>query len=204
MSGPLSVPFAVLAYFVPNEGIKIVLFVMAIFCAIFSSYWIWKVEREARIVVEKKLQEALAAPLEIIFDEANPLKHFWSMESPVGEDGNKKSGIFWEYRVEVKNTSSKTLRNVSVTIEHTGKNLPKRPIDTIFDKIRRTACDLKPGCSELAPVIRWPIPIIQEGMLAGRSALEYGPVRVTASADDVQPTTHTIKFDYQATPMLFD
>jgi hypothetical protein len=169
-----------------------------------APFQLWKADREARMKIEGKLKEALGAPLEIIFDNANPSNRYWSIEAPIDEGGNKKPGMFWEYTVEIKNNSSRTLRNVSVTIEHIGQNLPKRPIDTIFDKIRKTYCDLKPGCSELAPVIRWPIPKIQAGMLAGSFALEYGPIRVIASGDDVQPSTRTFKFDYQAEPMLFD
>ncbi len=145
-----------------------------------------------------------ASPLEIIFNSTNPAKRFWSTESPRDAAGNKKPGIFWEYRVEVKNCSSKTIRNVSVTVEHIGQQLPIRPMDTIFDKIKKTTCDLKPGCSELAPIIRWPIPIKQAGMLADKSALEYGPVKVTASGDDVLPKTRLFQFDYQQTPMIFD
>jgi len=41
-------------------------------------------------------------------------------------------------------------------------------------------------------------------MLAGPSALEYGPIKVTVSADDVPPTVRVFQFDYQAEPMLFD
>jgi hypothetical protein len=88
-------------------------------------------------------------------------------------------------------------------VEHTG-GMPLRPVDSIFDKNRKTSCDLKPGCSELIPIIRWPIPAIQAGMLAGSTALEYGPVTVMASADDARPTMRIFKFDYQAEPMLFN
>jgi hypothetical protein len=77
-------------------------------------------------------------PVEINFDYANPAQSFWSRESPRDEKGNKKSGVFWEYRVEVKNNSSKTIRNVSVTTEHIG-GLPIRPADQVFDKIGRTS-----------------------------------------------------------------
>jgi hypothetical protein len=142
-------------------------------------------------------------PLEIIFDPSNPARRFWSMESPRDENDNKRPGAFWEYRVEIKNNSQRTVRNVSVTVEHTG-GMPLRPVDSIFDKNRKTSCDLKPGCSELIPIIRWPIPAIQAGMLAGSTALEYGPVTVMASADDARPTMRIFKFDYQAEPMLFN
>ena len=141
-------------------------------------------------------------PIEIIFDRTNPARRFWSFESPKDEKGNIKR-VFWEYRVEIKNKASHTVRNVSGTTEHTGQ-LPVRPVDQVFDKIKKTSCDLKPGCSELVPVVRWPHPKIQAGMLAGPSALEYGPVKVTVSADDVPPTVRVFRFDYQVEPMLFD
>lgn len=144
-----------------------------------------------------------ASPLEIIFDPNNPARRFWSMESPQDENGLPKPGVFWEHRVEVKNNSLRTLRNVSITTEHLGQ-LPVRPIDQIFDKIKKTSCDLKPGCSELVPVVRWPIPKIQAGMLADLSALEYGPIKIIASADDSAPSVRTFKFDYQTEQMLFD
>jgi len=111
--------------------------------------------------------------LEIVFDPTNPAQRFWSREAPRDEKGDKKPGVFWEYRVAIKNNSQKTVRNVSVTVEHIGQNLPVRPVDAIFDKIRKASCDLKPGADELVAIIRWPIPVVQAGMLANQSALEY-------------------------------
>jgi hypothetical protein len=70
--------------------------------------------------------------------------------------------------------------------------------------INKASCDIKPGCSRLVPVIRWPHPKVQAGMLAGPSALEYGPVKVTASGDDAVPAVRVFEFDYQAEPMLYD
>jgi hypothetical protein len=136
------------------------------------------------------------SPLEIIFDPANPARRFWSMES-------SEQGVFWEYRVEIVNHSSKTLRNVSLTTEHLGQ-MGRRPVDQKFDKFKQVSCDLKPGCSELVRIVPWPIPKIQAGMLASSSALEYGPIKVTASADDVLPSMRLFQFDYQQTPMIFD
>jgi hypothetical protein len=139
-------------------------------------------------------------PLEIIFDPNNPSMLFWSMESPEYENGKPKSMPYWEYRVEIKNNSTKTLRNVSLTTAFIGP-MPQRPADQPFDKIKKPSCDIKPWCSELVPVIRWPIPEIQPGMLIGE---DYGPIKVTASADDTKPSIRIFKFDYQRTPMLFD
>jgi len=140
--------------------------------------------------------------LEIIFDAKNPARRFWSVESFLGENDDKKTpDVFWEYRVEIKNKSSKTVKNVSVTTEHTGQ-MPIRPMDHSFDKTQTIACDLRPGCSELIPIVRWPIPIRQVGMLAGDTALEYGPIKVTVSGDDTKPATRVFSFNYQEEPML--
>lgn len=55
MSGPLSVPLAVITYFVQNDTAKIILFTTTLLCAIFATYWVWKSELEARIKVEAAL-----------------------------------------------------------------------------------------------------------------------------------------------------
>jgi hypothetical protein len=144
-----------------------------------------------------------ASPLQIIFDPTNPARRFWSLEPAQDKDGSPRPGSYWEHRVEIRNNSRRTLRNVSVTTEHLGQ-LPVRPADQTFDRTKTTSCDLKPGCSELVPVVRWPNPKIQAGMLADRSALEYGPIKITASADNIMPCVRTFKFDYQTEQMLFD
>src|ERR1017187_10515473 len=71
------------------------------------------------------------SPLAIIFDSTNPARRFWSMESVANDTGGRAP--FWEYRVEVKNNSMKTLRNASVTTERLG-SMPARPFDQAFDK----------------------------------------------------------------------
>lgn len=125
------------------------------------------------------------------------------MEPLLDSNGKPLPGSFWEYRVEIRNESSKTVRNVSLTSEHLGQ-MPIRPRDLIFDKTKKNIGDIKPGQSELVSVVRWPIPIKQEGMLAGRTALEYGPIKLTATGDDSMPTIRVFDFDYQAEPMLRD
>jgi hypothetical protein len=149
------------------------------------------------------LAQSQTSPLQIIFDPTNPARRFWSLEPAKDKDGSPRPGSYWEHRVEIRNNSQRTLRNVSVTTEHLGK-LPVRPADQMFDKTKTTSCDLKPGCSELVAIVRWPNPKVQAGMLADRSAFEYGPIKVTASADDAVPCVRTFKFDYQTEQMLFD
>ena len=166
---------------------------------------IWLFEssyREAKRLQSRidELEQNEASPLEIIFDPNNPSKRFWSMESPEYENGKPKSNPYWEYRVEIKNNSSKTLRNVSSATEAIGP-MPQRPADQLFDKNKKTTYDIKPWCSELVPVARWDIPIIQPGMLVGEG---YGPIKVIASADDTKPSVRIFKFDYMREPMLYD
>lgn len=101
------------------------------------------------------------------------------------------------------NRSNCTLRNVRVSVGTIGI-LPNRPALVPFDSSKSTCIDINPGCSELVPVIRWPHPRIQPGMLADESASAYGPLEIIASADDVPPTKRRFRFDYQQDPMIFD
>lgn len=161
----------------------------------------FKNARKLRSKIDENIE---TSPLEIIFDPTNPSGRFWSMEPLILMDKEElaKTGGFWQYRVEIKNNSMRTVRNVSVTTEHMGP-MRKRPEDQPFDKIKKTSCDIKPGCSELVFVKRWPLKI-QPGMLMGSDALAYGPIKITASGDDVLPVTRIFQFDYQRTPMIFD
>lgn len=147
--------------------------------------------------------KARKSPLEIVFDPGNPARRFWSLESRKHPNKPDEFVPFHEYRIEVRNISSKTVKNVRVIKEHTGA-LPVRPTYTQSDLTKTEVYDIHPGCSVLVPIVQWPEPIIQAGMLAGSSALEYGPIRVTASGDDVPPAKHAFKFDYQRTPMIYD
>ena len=61
MCGPLTVPFAVFAVFVPGTNQKIILSTLAVACAGFSSYWVWRVERLARNAAEDRATEAEGA-----------------------------------------------------------------------------------------------------------------------------------------------
>jgi acyl carrier protein len=183
--------------FKPHPYILIVCGVFGVICLIvplIHTAWVWIESRWNFSTPE--------SPLEIIFDAQNPASRHWSVEQVRDENGNPNSP-FWEHRVAIKNNSMKTLKNVSVTIERIGQ-MPERPYDTVFDKVKQPKCDIKPGCWELVPVMRWPFNKSQVGMLAGSSALAYGPVRVTASADDTAPSVREFQFDYQTEQMLFD
>jgi hypothetical protein len=149
------------------------------------------------------------APLKIIFDDKqNPDGKFWSLELVKDDAGKAKQPIthFWEYRVAIKNASLKTVRNVSVTTDWVDRipGLTSVPYDQLFKRTKTKTVDLKPQCEELIPVLTWPHPRIQPGMLAGESILGYGKLKVLASGDDVPPTERYFKFNYERDPMLFN
>jgi hypothetical protein len=54
MSGGLGVPLTAAGIFFEPVVVKIIFFVTAVFCAVFSSFWIWNVEHEARLNTESK------------------------------------------------------------------------------------------------------------------------------------------------------
>jgi len=52
MSGGLGVPLTVFSYFVAGDIAKFILFLTGVGCAVFSSYWVWAVQHEARLKAE--------------------------------------------------------------------------------------------------------------------------------------------------------
>ena len=197
MSGAPSVPLAIAAYFVPSGVAKFGLFATAIACAVLSSYWIWKIEREARMHAEATLKEALETPLCIIFDTNNPNNRFWSMEPVKDRNGSTSAGSFWEYRASIKNESIRTARNVKVTTQVTGA-MSQRPKLSHFDLDKQYLVDLNPNEETLALIIQWPIPINPPGILT-RHTYE---IEMTASADDMQSTKAVFDFYHNRTPMI--
>lgn len=148
------------------------------------------------------LEEEKKPKIAIVFDSENTLRKFWSLESPIDENSNKLPGAFWQYRVEIQNISSVTLRNVRLTVESMGA-LPKRQESGIFDIDKsKMMAHLHPDGRRLVVVLAWSHPVIQAGMVIGENA--YGPLKITVSADDTVPVIRTFRFDYQRTPMLFD
>jgi hypothetical protein len=156
------------------------------------------VTRPNFLVHKRRQMEAKSkvSPLEIIFDPSNPARRFWSAITIERDTA-------WQYRVEIKNNSEKTIKNVTVTTEHVGQ-MPIPAMDKVFTKTGERSCNLKPGCSELVAILHWPIQKVQPGMLTGEAALEYGPIKITASADNVPPAMKIFDFDYQTDQMLFE
>jgi hypothetical protein len=140
--------------------------------------------------------------LGIIFDETNTGKKFWSIEQMTDENGKKVPGSqFWEYRALIKNTSAKTLRNVKVTVEAIGP-LPARPAPSQFDINKKHLIDLNPDEEALVLIRRWFYPSVVAGMASGTDV--YGPIKMTASADDVPQTVKFFHFNPERTPMIFE
>jgi hypothetical protein len=59
MSGPLTVPFTLLALFLPSSRLKLLFAIMAIVCAAVSSFALWAAEHRARIAAEGEAQKEL-------------------------------------------------------------------------------------------------------------------------------------------------
>ena len=146
-----------------------------------------------------KNDTAAAPPIKITFDQANPNGKFWSIQPMRDETGKQRT--FWEYRALIKNVSAKTLRNVKVIVEAIGP-IPMRPEPSQFDINKKELIDLNPQEETLVVVWRWFNPPIRAGMASGTDI--YGPVKLTASADDVSPTERFFHFDPERTPMIWE
>jgi hypothetical protein len=74
MSGPLSAPLAALAFWVESKTPKIGFGITAIVCAIFASYWIWRVERQRVLDFEARLRDLMhsRAVLEVRLEQCEP------------------------------------------------------------------------------------------------------------------------------------
>ena len=142
---------------------------------------------------------AQASPLEILFDPKNPHESFWSLEQMRDETGKPVPGhLWWEYRVLIRNKSSRTVRNVKATVEAIGP-MPRRPEPSQFDINKQSQIDLNPHTEELVLLRRWYNPPIMAGMVMGGA---YGPIKLKVSADDVLPTTKFFHFEPEKTPMI--
>jgi hypothetical protein len=142
-----------------------------------------------------------ASPLLIMFDHRNPNRKFWSIEPVRDEAGKQIQGSYWEYRAIVKNSSASTVRNVRVLVEATGP-LPTRPEQPVFDIDRKPVRDLAPEEEALAVIRVWYNPPVVEGMVCGDDV--YGPIKMIAHGDDVQPKTKLFHFNPERTPMIWE
>jgi hypothetical protein len=157
----------------------------------------WIELKTSRTVVDQLWSKS---PLQIIFDSSNPGRKFWSIE-PIKDETGKAKGTHWEYRTLIKNNSPKTLKNVKVIVEAVGP-LPHRPEPSYFDINKQPLIDLHPQAEALAVIRRWYNPPIVAGLAVGEDI--YGPIKMTASADDVPPKTKFFHFDPMRTPMIWE
>jgi hypothetical protein len=89
-----------------------------------------------------------------------------------------------------------------VTIIAQHAPMPTRPEPSQFDIDKKPLIDLTPNEETLAVIRRWFNPPIVAGMVIGEDV--YGPIKMTASADDVLPTTRVFQFEPMRTPMIFE
>lgn len=61
MTGPLTIPFTAVAFYVTDDIARVIFGFLAVACVATSAYVIWRNERNARIIVEDKL-DSLNAP----------------------------------------------------------------------------------------------------------------------------------------------
>lgn len=167
-------------------------------------FWIYEASYRTLVKLNARLSSYEAAsPLEIFFDAQNRQKRYWSLNTVRKED-NTISSQEYLYSVAIRNTGTRTLRDVQVVSELTGE-LKNSPSVGAFLLTGNNKEDLHPGDVRFVAVLRWPYPAIQPGMLAFESAKwGYGKVKVSVSAVDMQVVVRTFDFDYTQEPMMFD
>lgn len=102
MSGPLSVPLAIAAYFVPNEAARIILGFTAFVCVVFVAFRLWKQERSARNEAEERVD---ANRIELLFDGSDTyVRQMRALHPPKGE----------HYFVGLRNNGMTTLEAVTL------------------------------------------------------------------------------------------
>ena len=182
MSGPLSVPLACIAYFISNGAAKIGLYVLALLCAVFASFWVWRVERAARVVAEKAAKpRATISPTSTI-------------SYPVGKQG----GVLRSWGIIVINTSVRNLENCQAILSDTNMevyNVPVcipfslRPKEEILVTVIRIASETS---AVIGPWVKQ-----QTGDWIRRSPailnLRYGGYEVRLLADNMEPCSMRIR-----------
>jgi hypothetical protein len=141
--------------------------------------------------------------LKIHFEPANTARRFFSLENNPNPDNLEENfPPYMEYRVEICNVSAKTVRNVQVTVEHIG-DIPHRPQHRLFELTRSISYDIQPHTAVLVPVVRFN-PVPRPGVLAGDSAEAYGPIKITASGDNVLPAVKIFQYNWTKEPAIYE
>jgi hypothetical protein len=89
MSGPVSVLFVIVAFFVPNEAAKYGFAIAAIICFGIASYRMWRAERSRANALEKEnaILKEIRPELELIFSDLDPRcvrdEYYWFEDKPL-------------------------------------------------------------------------------------------------------------------------
>jgi hypothetical protein len=121
MCGPLTVPFAVAAVFLPGMWQKTLLVTLAALCAVSSAYFVWRIERLAK---NEELARALPR-IEILWKPTNETYRF---EFPQPEDHNIL------FRILVMNSS---------------RTHPLTGVRVRMESLTPSACPCIPACLRL-------------------------------------------------------
>jgi hypothetical protein len=79
---------------------------------------------------------------------------------------------------------------------------PPGPEQSVFDIDRKRVRDLAPEEEALAVIRAWYNPPIVVGMVCGDDM--YGPIKMIAHGDDIQPRTKLFHFNPERTPMIWE
>ena len=133
----------------------------------------------------RKLTKTL--PIEVYFDPRNTGERFWSKgEWLIGPD---QHALGVEYRLEVKNNSDRTIRDIVVDVTLLSKSAPSR---ATFVRGRKQSADINPLSSEMVEI-----------MLVGRDDENLVETIICrASAADVPAHTKRFSFDSSKMPRL--
>jgi hypothetical protein len=153
------------------------------------------------LTIKQLIIQLTGSPLLILFDLKNHNRKFWSLEPLRDQTGKQTPGSYWEYRAIVKNSSDRTVRNVKVLVETMGP-LATRPQQSVFDIDRKAVRDLAPDEEALAVIRTWYHPPIVQGMVCGDDM--YGPIKMIAYGDNIQPKTKLFHFNPEKTPMIWE
>jgi hypothetical protein len=144
-----------------------------------------------------KKRKISAPAFEIIFDPNNPGHQFWSPK----RDSGGNSGV--EYRIKVRNITDKTIYEVKATSERIGP-MGALPVSLVFDLTEATTFTLDPEASVFVRLFFAMTIVNKAGMLSGKSATAYGPVKVVVSALDTPAVERLFQFDPWKEPMIFE
>lgn len=128
MSGGASVPFTLIAVFVPSAPVKILLAILAICCFGWSSYRVWRTERVAHMAVETRLLETEQAKVSlpptpraslVIYDDGQSRFYVDSQQ----ENNPVATHVYIELFVTIENKGNRNsvLRRFDILVQETAR-----------------------------------------------------------------------------------